>query len=167
MRPDLNCYYGPYTKNGGNAFVAATSVAGFFTCTYSSNKSAAAYNLTRGEAVSERPFFPGKAVIATADGANCRGVDRGQFPRAGIGFIGFKFNVGKGDQYGWARIEAFGLPRNRFRLVDYAYGDPGDRVRAGEKFGGHTPTLESLGALAFGAVGLLAWRRRRTVASGN
>jgi hypothetical protein len=46
------------------------------------------------------------------------------------------------------RSEAFGLPRNQFRLVDYAYGDPGDRVRAGEKSGGHTSTLESLGTLA-------------------
>jgi len=162
-------YYEPYVKTGGNAHVAGVSVAGFWTCTSSSftNKSAAAYNLARGEAISERQFFfgNGKGVIATADGANCYGQDRGEFLRAGIGLIGFKFNVGNGDQYGWARIEAFGLPRNQYRLIDYAYGDPGDRVRAGQKTGGHTPTSESLGALALGAVGLLAWRKRRVRAT--
>jgi hypothetical protein len=155
-------YYSPSNKTGGNAFVAGVSVAGFFTCTYTSNKSAAAYNLTRGESISERPFFSGKAVLATAEGANCHGAGRGEFLLAGVGFIGFKFNVGDGDQYGWARIEAFGVPRNRFRLVDYAYGDPGDRVKVGQKSGGHSPGLESLSALTLGAAGLMAWRKHRT-----
>ena len=82
----------------------------------------------------------------------------GSSERWGIGFIGFKFNTGGGDQYGWARIEMI-LGRNRFKLIDYAYGDPGDRIKAGEKFGGHMPTLESLAGLAIGAAGLLAWRR--------
>ena len=78
-----------------------------------------------------------------------------------MGLIGFKFNTGSGDQYGWARVAMFGAGRNKFKLVDYAYGDPGDRVRAGQKLGGHAPSLESLGGLAIGAAGLLAWRYRR------
>jgi LPXTG-motif cell wall-anchored protein len=55
-----------------------------------------------------------------------------------------------------------GGPRNMFAVVDYAYGDPGDRVLAGQT-GANTsaPELESLGGLALGAAGLLAWRRRR------
>jgi MYXO-CTERM domain-containing protein len=51
--------------------------------------------------------------------------------------------------------------RNTFEVVDYAYGDPGDRVFAGQMSdSGAPPVLESLGGLALGAVGLLAWRRR-------
>jgi MYXO-CTERM domain-containing protein len=46
-------------------------------------------------------------------------------------------------------------------VVDYAYGDPGDVVKAGQKMDHSAPELESLGGLAVGATGLLAWRRRR------
>jgi MYXO-CTERM domain-containing protein len=45
--------------------------------------------------------------------------------------------------------------------VDYAYGDPGEVVKAGQKRSHSSPDLESLGGLALGAAGLLAWRRRR------
>jgi LPXTG-motif cell wall-anchored protein len=47
-------------------------------------------------------------------------------------------------------------------VVDYAYGDPGDTVFAGQKSGDSAPRLESLGGLAIGAAGLLAWRRRKS-----
>ena len=163
FRHNIN-YYSTYSKDGGSAFFAigpSAFVAGFYTCAFNSNV-ASVSNLERNAVVSERPFVSGGGLMATHSGFGCGGGNRGQFSSAGIGFIGFKFNAGSGDQYGWARVEMFDLGRNKFRLIDYAYGDPGDRVRAGKKFGGHAPTLESLGGLAIGAAGLLAWRKRRS-----
>jgi len=85
----------------------------------------------------------------------------GYFLARGPGFIGFKFNNGAGDQYGWVRVKMAGGLKNTFRVVDYAYGDPGDVVLAGQRSDESAPTLESLGGLALGAAGLLAWRRQR------
>jgi hypothetical protein len=163
FRHNIN-YYSTYSKDGGSAFFAifpSAFVAGFYTCAFNSNV-ASVSNLERNAVVSERPFVPGGGLMATHSGFSCGGGNRGQFSSDGIGFIGFKFNAGSGDQYGWARVEMFDLGRNKFRLIDYAYGDPGDRVRAGQKFGGHAPNLESLGGLAIGAAGLFAWRKRRS-----
>jgi hypothetical protein len=85
----------------------------------------------------------------------------GYFEEHGFGLIGFKFNNGAGVQYGWVRVKMAGNPKNNFVVVDYAYGDPGDVVLAGQKFDDSAPSLESLGGLALGAAGLLAWRQRR------
>jgi hypothetical protein len=85
----------------------------------------------------------------------------GYFLKRGFGLVGFKFNNGAGDQYGWVRVKMWGGLKNTFEVVDYAYGDPGDVVLAGQKSDASAPTLESLGGLALGAAGLLAWRRRR------
>jgi MYXO-CTERM domain-containing protein len=93
----------------------------------------------------------------------------GPFFAKGIGFIGFRFNNGAGMQYGWARLRMPG-PRYfemRFALVDYAWGDPGDQIRAGQtSLAGDQveagPDQGSLGLLALGGAGLMAWRRRRT-----
>src|SRR5262249_11549039 len=50
----------------------------------------------------------------------------GRFRDRRIGFIGFVFSHGGGgSQYGWARVQTSGPPNYRFRLVDYAWGDPG------------------------------------------
>jgi MYXO-CTERM domain-containing protein len=86
---------------------------------------------------------------------------RGQFLAPGQGFVGFKFNTGAGEQYGWVRVRMNGYPGNSFGVVDYAFGDPGEAVKAGQKRSHSSPDLESLGGLALGAAGLLAWRRRR------
>lgn len=86
-----------------------------------------------------------------------------QWGDPGIGFIGFKFNSGAGVQYGWARIRMLGSDRqNGFKLIDYAYADPGEPIRAGQCHNSMGPDEGSLGGLAFGAVGLLAWRKRRS-----
>ena len=84
----------------------------------------------------------------------------GQFLDRGYGLVGFKFNNGAGVQYGWVRVRMEGGHNHMFSIVDYAYGDPGEPVLAGQR-GPNTfaPELESLGGLALGAVGLLAWRR--------
>lgn len=119
-------------------------------------------NLNRGDAIGVRPFVQGDPCILASD-MYFNGWRRfGNFSDQGIGLVGFKFNNGAGDQYGWVRVRMLGGDRNMFSVVDYAYGDPGESVFAGQK-GSNTsaPTLESLGGLALGAAGLLALRKSR------
>jgi hypothetical protein len=56
--------------------------------------------------------------------------------------------------------------RADFWLVDYAYADPGEPIRAGQTSSNDiVPEEGSLGALALGAAGLLAWRKSRSRAA--
>ncbi len=66
-----------------------------------------------------------------------------------------------------------GAQKYRFGLLDYAYADPGEPIRAGQKSSAEqapdqgstdeqAPDEGSLGGLALGAVGLLAWRKNRS-----
>ena len=144
----------------GNAFIdvagiAGASIAGF----YNDCRRVSASNLERGQLISSRPFVP-------ATSAGLAGHCPGQF-LGGIGFIGFKFNNGSGSQYGWVRIEVKPGASHQypFKLIDYAYGDVGDTIGAGQKSGHDKPELESLGGLALGAIGLLAWRKSRPQAA--
>jgi hypothetical protein len=57
----------------------------------------------------------------------------GNFQEPGRGFIGFVFNAGAGNEYGWARIKTDGAPSYNFILVDYAWADPGDAIQTGQK----------------------------------
>jgi hypothetical protein len=96
--------------------------------------------------------------------------------------IGFRFNSGRGMQYGWVRIKFAGCGSgdNKFIVQDYAWGDPGDKIKTGQtqlhedetqvtpqaaKSDDAAPvdagTQGSLGLLALGAVGVQAWRRSR------
>ena len=63
-----------------------------------------------------------------------------------------------------------------FKVLDFAYGDPGERITAGEGIPRDSeddqdisddqgPDEGSLGGLALGAVGLLAWRKNRSRAA--
>lgn len=81
-----------------------------------------------------------------------------QFLSPGTGFIGFRFNNGSGIEYGWARVTMDGAPGNSFTLVDYAWADVGTPIMTGQIA---VPEPGSLGLLAVGAAGLVAWRRRR------
>jgi hypothetical protein len=118
-------------------------------------------NLNRGDAISTRPVAPEGGFLAELFGNS--GFPIGQFlERQRNAFVGIKFNNGAGVQYGWARLTMYGSRFNNFELIDYAYGDPGDAIVAGQTSDGTAPTLESLGGLALGATGLLAWRRRQT-----
>jgi MYXO-CTERM domain-containing protein len=104
--------------------------------------------------ISAGPFGHGRGYLAGRYGG-------GQFQAPGQGFVGFKFNTGAGEQYGWVRVRMDGNIGKSFGVVDYAYGDPGEVVKAGQKRSHSSTDLESLGGLALGAAGLLAWRRRR------
>ena len=92
----------------------------------------------------------------------------GQWSLPDAVYIGFRFNNGAGVQYGWARIKIGGRGRFQFALLDYAYADPGEPIRAGQMSSDEQAAVEqspdqgSLGWLALGAVGLLAWRKGRS-----
>jgi PEP-CTERM motif len=103
--------------------------------------------------------FAATAIIGTM--AYAYGYANSQWTAAGTGFIGFRFNAGSGTQFGWARITMDGAPGNTFSLVDYAWGDIGQVITAGQT---SVPEPGSLGLLALGGVGLLAWRKCRSKA---
>lgn len=103
-----------------------------------------------------------------------------QWANAGTGYIGFRFNNGAGVQYGWARVRMSRLPGNPFKVLDYAYADPGESITTGQRSSngqspdhvtaGQTsspsrdaalPKVGSLGLLALGGAGILTWRRKR------
>jgi hypothetical protein len=156
---------GPSTsRGGGKAYFGIAGPGASFKGAYFCSKGdhASASKLNRGDPIAGGSFFPGNAILAVRYG-ECHGYSGdGQFD-PGTGFVGFKFNTGAGIQYGWARITLYDecCPvQNRFKLVDYAYGDPGEIVVAGQKRSqSSAPVLESLGGLALGGAGLLAWRR--------
>lgn len=87
------------------------------------------------------------------------GYSNSQFLTAGDAFIGVRFNT---NQYGWVRVNMSGSTLNSFSIVDYAYGDAGEQIRAGQTQS--VPAPGSLAALAMGAAGLKDWRKRRKTA---
>lgn len=118
-------------------------------------------NLASGVPVSGGAFINhnGVAFATLAYGA---GVGNSQWKTAGTGFIGFRFNGGTGIEYGWARLTVSGTTANTFTVVDYAWGDAGTPIATGQTA---VPEPGSLGLLALGASGLLAWRRSRAQAA--
>jgi MYXO-CTERM domain-containing protein len=146
--------------------LAGAGFAGFY-CP-NSPQVASVTKLTRGQLISTKQFLARESGLIAGSGGEC-----GQFERGQVGFIGFKFNNGNGDQYGWVRIKLNQCFLS-FQLIDYAYGDPGEPVRAGQTSNNDMVPVESddvvpqegsLGALALGAAGLLAWRKRRSQAA--
>jgi hypothetical protein len=148
------------TNSSGHAYVGvagrvAASIVGFYN---DCGKSFWASHLERGQVISFRRFVSADSALLTRAG-HCHG----QFNRRGVGYVGFRFNNGSGDQYGWVRIKTLTPSfKHRFILRDYAYGDVGDRIKAGQISDDQAaPDEGSLGWVALGAVGLLAWRPRR------
>jgi len=84
-----------------------------------------------------RPFAQAAGIVASDFYFNFW-FSCGNFQNRGVGFVGFKFNNGSGDQYGWVRVRMVGGQRHMVgaqkhmvQVVDYAYGDPGEPVAAG------------------------------------
>ncbi len=159
--------YSTFTKFGGFAKVGVFasdggSVNGHYKkCVYDPDVYSAS-NVRGGQSIASHPFVPNVAVLATGDGFACNGGPRGKFITDLTGYIGFRFNNGSGPQYGWARLRFHGYPNNNFKVVDYAYADPGETLRAGQRTEEDAGVAqESLGALALGAAGLAALRRKR------
>ena len=72
------------------------------------------------------------------------------------GFIGFRFDTGSGLQYGWVRVRK--QDDNSFIVVDYAWGDPGEAVKAGQRQS--SPACPEKGSLGwFRRITLRAHRR--------
>ena len=125
-----------------------------------------ASKLHRGYNVSSGPFVGGSNVELFLIFHDDRG---NPWARPGFGFVGFKFDVGNGIQYGWARLRMTGAPENGFIVVEYAWADPGERIEVGQTRanGGEGNAVSpsgSLGLLALGAAGLEAWRDQRRAA---
>jgi len=110
--------------------------------------------------------FPLPMAFGSGGSHNCSCTET-YFGHPGTGFVGFRFDTGAGLQYGWVRVKMTGRPENAFRVVDYAYADPGEPITAGQRKSGQqssadqSPDQGSLGWLALGAVGLIAWRKSR------
>ncbi len=128
------------------------SIAGFYT-----PNGNFASKLSFGQNVDARPFVAGSAILAVDLNASC------QWLTPGTGFVGFRFTGAEGVQYGWARITVDGpAAGNTFTLVDYAVAEMGERITAGQTRTASVPESGgSLGLLALGCAGLLAWRAVR------
>lgn len=138
-----------YAFTAADAFGSpAVDVAGF---------TASAYNyvskLALGAPVAAQAFLAASLYGTMAFNG---GYGNDQWLSAGTGYVGVRFNT---NQYGWIRVTMDGAPLNSFTVVDYAWGDPGEAV-----FAGQVPAPGSLPVLALGAVGVSTWRQRRRAA---
>jgi hypothetical protein len=144
---------------------------GAFAATYLRYAGVYVYNLARGVNLVTQNFKNSCTRTSTSSQTFCYGVyiggptGNGYFKQRGVGAIGFDFNRGAGVQFGWARIKTTGDPLYRVIVVDYAWADPNEKLRVGQKQARPTaealPAKGSLGLLALGAVGLMAWRRSK------
>jgi hypothetical protein len=94
--------------------------------------------------------------------------NNGEWKDPGVGFVGFRFQGSSGGvQYGWARVKMAGIDRqNAYKLLDYAFADPGEPIFAGQRSSeeqapDQAVQEDSLGWLALGAAGLAALRKSR------
>ena len=82
-------------------------------------------------------------------------VYNGHFLNTSNKYIGVRFHISGNQHYGWIQ---FGGVKTGI-ITGYAYNDEID----GDIFAGQTvPEVGSLGLLALGAVGLTAWRKKRS-----
>jgi hypothetical protein len=122
-----------------------------------------ASKLTAGQSIGAAPFVNQSARLAVPPLDCCGYGYAAQWQQPGTGFVGFRFNDGSGIQYGWARINMDGADAgNTFTLIDYAFAGPGEKIRAGQTTESVPESGGSLGLLALGCAGVLAWRARRS-----
>ena len=137
--------------NGDIAFEGNS--AGFYR--YPSNL---AYGQTIGTSLD---FDLPSGSINRLDMAWGEGYDGSNFLEAGVGYVGFTFDLGNGAQYGFIEVDMDGAPLNTGTLVGYGYADAGESVFAGQRPSRNLPEPGALGVLALGSIGVLAWRRKR------
>ena len=144
-------YNEQFTSRLGHDFANGNvQVAGFATLAYNF-----ASRLQSGAPLSYQDFNPTGArnILAIHSGL----IGYSQFVAPGPALLGFRFSKSSGDGlcYGWARVQMGGPPFDAMTLIDWAYSDqPGFAA-------GQIPEPASLGLLAAGALGVLAWRRMR------
>ncbi len=162
----------PWTGYGMAGFlIKAPGRAGFAATSYGVYRWVS--QLTYGETISQHQFLQNKLqhglYFDNKLGKLVKYYDNyGHWNRGDTGFVAFKFDAGTGIQYGWARVHIEGNPplTGDFTLIDYAYGDPGDQLTAGQTLSNETvPKDGGIGWLALGAAGLLAWRKGRSRAA--
>ena len=119
--------------------------------------------------ISQGPFTVAGFGLAGAFGTMIRSERESQDWRwyaKGTGFVGFRFNNGSGNQFGWARVRMDGPTSNfSFTVLDYAWADPGEPIKPGQTSSSSSAALPkqgSLGLLAVGAAGLAVWRTFRS-----
>jgi hypothetical protein len=167
-QPGESLYFDHIFENVGVAYFAVNKYMSFRGRSLGSSDRYVS-KLKFGQNISSGPFSK-QIGGAMAIGSSAY---RAAWEERGIGYIGFGFNNGTGNQYGWVRVKMAGAPDNGFIVEDYAYGDPGEPVRAGQRSSdeqapdpGSTdedpPDQGSLGGLALGGAGLLAWRKSRS-----
>ncbi len=111
-------------------------------------------NLAYGANLSANSF--GMPASVRGDMAWGAGYTSSQFLSAGKSYVGFRFDLGGGTQYGWAELDVYGAPDNRAEFIRYAYGDVDEAVQVGV-----VPAPGALAGLALGAAGVSGWRRNR------
>ncbi len=152
------------TGSYGQAQFGVAGAGGKFVGFSGVSTSGGVYPYARNLAAGQNVSTAGGFLVGSGFMASYSGYLNSEFTAPGIGFLGFQFNGGTGVQYGWARVDMGGAPLNSFELVDYAWGDVGESIRAGQTVTpppASAPVPGSLGLLAAGAAGLALTRRRR------
>jgi hypothetical protein len=167
-RPGDSIAFRHSTFNGsGNAYFKAVGLrSGAFFGTYNIFSFAFVFRL-RGQDryISEGTFTSGGGTIRNFGLMVKESFGYGRWLNPGTAFVGFRFNNGAGRQYGSACVQMGDQNHNhRFKVIDYAYADPGEPIKPGQTSSSakdDIPAEGSLEGLALGATGLTLWRQRR------